>query len=648
MNRPAPWRSLMTGVIDRRPFTVGAATVDPVSRDAHWSGGHERLQPQTLKVLLTLVSHRGEVVTRDELVQLCWDGRVVGDDVINRSISLLRHLAERAGGFRIETVPRAGYRLIEPQPDRSGLARWIAAAGALGRSSVSTRKGIAGVAVVLLIVGTAGLRAFDRVRQPRADAVMLKPFDVAGNAPLARTFAAGVSGDVTSALSAAGVNVVNPDASGQSEKAAFVLSGRAELPGSDLHLTAELQDARDQTVLWSTSFTRPASRTLAMQEQVAANLAAVLRCALDTSREQDGGPLDQDSIKLYLKACALQQAADPPSGQIQDLLQQVTARQPQFATGWARLAFWAANAAFTASPHDADIMRRDARSAVQNALRLDPKSGVAYNAIAEMELGHVPFAELHRQFQKVLSFAPDDTFTINNECELLMRMGRLDDSLRMCRRGLELEPLSPEQTADLVNGLIDDSRDTEAQATLQRARRIWPDDNKLKIMQLDYEARFGKPDTALSILNDSDARPQNIPDMRIEAYRRLAETRKANQSAQTAAYVTWLKTEVASGQLRAGFAASHLAEFGDVNGAFKLAFAAPSELVDNAPDPEFLWEPETIALRRDPRFIALAAKFHVADFWAATGQWPDFCSAANWPYSCKAEARRLASNASAR
>jgi DNA-binding response OmpR family regulator len=74
MNRPASWRSMMDSVVDRRPFRVGGATVDPISRDASWNGGEERLQPQTLKVLLTLVSRRGEVVTRDELIQLCWDG----------------------------------------------------------------------------------------------------------------------------------------------------------------------------------------------------------------------------------------------------------------------------------------------------------------------------------------------------------------------------------------------------------------------------------------------------------------------------------------------------------------------------------------------------------------------------------------------
>ena len=110
-------------------FAVGGATIDPVSREANYSGSHERLQPQTLKVLIALARGKNQVVTRSELVDACWDGRIVGDDVINRCISLLRDFAERAGGFSIETVPKSGYRLVEAGAGSKGWSRrWLAAA----------------------------------------------------------------------------------------------------------------------------------------------------------------------------------------------------------------------------------------------------------------------------------------------------------------------------------------------------------------------------------------------------------------------------------------------------------------------------------------------------------------------------------------
>ena len=36
----------------------------------------------------------GELVTREELISSCWDDRIVGDDVINRAILILRRVAK--------------------------------------------------------------------------------------------------------------------------------------------------------------------------------------------------------------------------------------------------------------------------------------------------------------------------------------------------------------------------------------------------------------------------------------------------------------------------------------------------------------------------------------------------------------------------
>ena len=116
MDAPVAAASRPIDLASEPRFRVGAASIDPVSREASFGASSERIQPQNLKVLIALARHRGEVVSRDQLVELCWDGRFVGDDVINRAISTLRQFADRAGGFGIETVPRAGYRLVEAKP----------------------------------------------------------------------------------------------------------------------------------------------------------------------------------------------------------------------------------------------------------------------------------------------------------------------------------------------------------------------------------------------------------------------------------------------------------------------------------------------------------------------------------------------------
>ena len=89
-----------------------------------------RLQPQPARVLAILVTHAGDVVTRDTLRQEVWsDGTFVDfERGLNFCVAQIRSaLGDAADSPRfIETLPRRGYRFIAPiellQPERR--ARW--------------------------------------------------------------------------------------------------------------------------------------------------------------------------------------------------------------------------------------------------------------------------------------------------------------------------------------------------------------------------------------------------------------------------------------------------------------------------------------------------------------------------------------------
>lgn len=96
-------------------FRLGRALVRPALRQVVGADGREEiLEPRVMQVLAALAGAGGAIVTRDDLTQACWDGRVVGEDAINRVISRLRRLAEGIGrdDFRIETITKVGYRLV--------------------------------------------------------------------------------------------------------------------------------------------------------------------------------------------------------------------------------------------------------------------------------------------------------------------------------------------------------------------------------------------------------------------------------------------------------------------------------------------------------------------------------------------------------
>jgi hypothetical protein len=61
-------------------------------------------------------------------------------------------------------------------------------------------------------------------------------------------------------------------------------------------------------------------------------------------------------------------------------------------------------------------------------------------------------------------------------------------------------------------------------------------------------------------------------------------------------------------------------------------------------DSAFLFYPLTAPLRRDPRFMQLAARFGLVGYWRSSGKWPDFCSDPTLPYNCRTEAGALKSD----
>ncbi|PYY18860.1 MAG: hypothetical protein DMG60_06630, partial [Acidobacteria bacterium] len=77
---------------------------------------HIKLQDQPFQVLVVLLEHAGEVVTREQLRQQLWpsDTFVDVDNSVNAAINRLREgLGDSAESPRyVETLPRRGYRFV--------------------------------------------------------------------------------------------------------------------------------------------------------------------------------------------------------------------------------------------------------------------------------------------------------------------------------------------------------------------------------------------------------------------------------------------------------------------------------------------------------------------------------------------------------
>lgn len=105
-----------TPLARRAEFSLGSATVRPALLRVDGPAGVAVLEPKVMQVLVAFADVAGAVLTREDLMMVCWKGRTVGDDSVNRVIVALRKAARKAdAGFWIENIPRTGYRLVETQ-----------------------------------------------------------------------------------------------------------------------------------------------------------------------------------------------------------------------------------------------------------------------------------------------------------------------------------------------------------------------------------------------------------------------------------------------------------------------------------------------------------------------------------------------------
>src|SRR5579872_7493196 len=93
---------------------IGEWCVDPAAGQISRNGDTARLEARTMRLLLCLAEHAGEVVSIDDLLNQVWAGVIVTPDSVYQAVASLRRLLgddPKQPAF-IATVPRLGYRMV--------------------------------------------------------------------------------------------------------------------------------------------------------------------------------------------------------------------------------------------------------------------------------------------------------------------------------------------------------------------------------------------------------------------------------------------------------------------------------------------------------------------------------------------------------
>ncbi len=135
-------------------FRIGSLNVHPSTRELSRDGERLVIEPRVMQVLVALNRAAGAVVSKDDLAQSCWEGRVVGEDAINRVLSRLRKVSENIGKdiFQVETVTRVGYRMVVDKDRATALAPND---NVHGQPALVSRRSVVIAAGILTAVGGA-------------------------------------------------------------------------------------------------------------------------------------------------------------------------------------------------------------------------------------------------------------------------------------------------------------------------------------------------------------------------------------------------------------------------------------------------------------------------------------------------------------
>jgi TolB-like protein/class 3 adenylate cyclase len=101
---------------DNSIISIDGWQIDASSCRIARNGNEKKLEPRSMELLLYLVDRPDQVVTREEIEEHVWQGRVVGYDALSASIAKIRKAFEDSSKQPrvIETIPKLGYRLIAP------------------------------------------------------------------------------------------------------------------------------------------------------------------------------------------------------------------------------------------------------------------------------------------------------------------------------------------------------------------------------------------------------------------------------------------------------------------------------------------------------------------------------------------------------
>jgi TolB-like protein/Tfp pilus assembly protein PilF len=490
--------------IDRRELRRGAELV--------------ALEPQVFDLLVYLVRNRDRVVSKDDLIDSVWGGRIVSDSALTSRLNAARKAVDDSGAEQrvIRTVQRRGVRFIGEVTEDS--------------------EPIAGIVGALL--------ATEAPTVPHLSIVVL-PFANLSDDPEQQYFADGVTGDLMTDLSRIpDMLVISRNTAftyrgkpvdtkqiGRELGVRYVLEGEVQRAGDRVRVTAQLIDAETDTHLWAERFAGDAGDLFALQDEITHRIAVALD--LELVEAAAARPTERPDTRDYIlrgRAARLKPPSRENRAEAIALFERALALDPMSvaAQSWLAIELTARVLDSMAGAAASDIAR--AEDLAERALAASPRSSVArfakgqvlraqhrhdaaiveYATVislnrnwanAHSHLGWCKFMtgvieELIPAQEQAVRLSPRDPqiglFYSRIGCVHLLQ-SRLDEAIVWCAKARNATPAHPQFRSFLASAYALKGEMEPAAAELAEARRLVGDDRYSSIARLRVVDSWGAP-----------------------------------------------------------------------------------------------------------------------------------------------------------
>jgi serine/threonine protein kinase/tetratricopeptide (TPR) repeat protein len=226
-----------------------------------------------------------------------------------------------------------------------------------------------------------------------------------------------------------------------------LLTGRVVQRGDSVQVSAELTNVQDNTAIWGEQYERKASDIIALQQQIAGDIAQKLRSTLSGAEKQQvtkQGTQNPEAYQLYVKGRYYwNKRTNADLKTSISYFNQAIDKDPNYALAYAGLAD-AYGVLSNFGGMSADVIPKS-NAAAQKALELDPTLARPHALLGANDMQYVwdvPGGEA--EFKKALELDPSDATAHQWYGEALAYMGgRAQESIDEVNRAHQLDPLAP-------------------------------------------------------------------------------------------------------------------------------------------------------------------------------------------------------------